>query len=295
MGVFICSLLRTSLNVSRQTRQHRVDAVLLMGGNIRGNRDYPKDAFFSLEALEAEIKYDEVVAVLPMPGWLLAEGIEATHAGDPIPGWMQYDEGVIEQDVKEDGKIVKRVTHVAGKPLEPDRIYRVATKISDLTNGQSPPWTAFFKENSHLIPPKGFYVNIHAELMVHFARTLWLKLWKALDEDCDDPQGCDPEQRLKLLDQTGDGIVTVEEIQLALHRKLGMSIDKREKTLAEFVHSYADQDGDGTVRLVDLEVFGEELASDHEDTYQPVVVQELSPFANMAKTPSMVPPSLVLA
>ena len=62
-----------------------------MGGNIRGNIDeYPKGSYFSLEALEAEIKADEVIAVVKMPGWLLAAGIEATHAGDPIPGWFQY-------------------------------------------------------------------------------------------------------------------------------------------------------------------------------------------------------------
>jgi hypothetical protein len=40
-----------------------------MGGNIRGGQDYEIGSFFSLEALEAEIKSDEVVAVVPMPGW----------------------------------------------------------------------------------------------------------------------------------------------------------------------------------------------------------------------------------
>ena len=48
-------------------------------------------------------------------------GITSTHAGPPIPGWMQYDVGVIEKN--------GHVTHVANAPLEPDRIYRVATKI----------------------------------------------------------------------------------------------------------------------------------------------------------------------
>jgi 2',3'-cyclic-nucleotide 2'-phosphodiesterase (5'-nucleotidase family) len=93
IGKYICSLLRSSLNESRRQRRHQIDAVLLMGGNIRGNADYPDGSFFSLEALEAEIKSDEVVAVVPMPGWLLAEGVSVSHAGDPIPGWMQYDVG----------------------------------------------------------------------------------------------------------------------------------------------------------------------------------------------------------
>ena len=90
MGKYICSLLKSALNVRLRRRTHMADAVILMGGNIRGNIDeYPKGSFFSLETLESEIKADEVVAVVKMPGWLLAAGIEATHAGDPIPGWFQ--------------------------------------------------------------------------------------------------------------------------------------------------------------------------------------------------------------
>jgi 2',3'-cyclic-nucleotide 2'-phosphodiesterase (5'-nucleotidase family) len=65
MGKLICSLLRSSLNVERgRQRNHFVDAVLLMGGNIRGGQDYEKGSFFSLEALEAEVKADEVIGVV---------------------------------------------------------------------------------------------------------------------------------------------------------------------------------------------------------------------------------------
>lgn len=86
MGKFICSLIKSSLNMPRRQRQHQVDAVLLMGGNIRGNAEYPVGSFFSLEDLEAKVKSDEVIGVVALPGWLLAASIEATHAGDPVPG-----------------------------------------------------------------------------------------------------------------------------------------------------------------------------------------------------------------
>ena len=39
------------MNVSRRQRAMKVDAVLLMGGNIRGGTDYPLNAFFSLEGI----------------------------------------------------------------------------------------------------------------------------------------------------------------------------------------------------------------------------------------------------
>eukprot|EP00977_Amphora_coffeiformis_P029654 scaffold42138_cov229-Amphora_coffeaeformis.AAC.1 len=180
MGRLICSMLKSSLEMTRETHETLVDAVILMGGNIRGGEDYPPDAFFSLETLEAEIKADEVIGVVPIPGKVLAEGIEATHAGEPIPGWMQYDDGIQESIMTADG--TPRVTHVAGKPLDPNRIYRVATKISDLCNGQSPPLKEYFTQNPHLLPAKGDYVNIQMELMGFFSRNLWRRLWEAIGD-----------------------------------------------------------------------------------------------------------------
>jgi hypothetical protein len=241
-----------------------------MGGNIRGNADYPIGSYFSMEALEAEIKSDEVVGVVPMPGWLLAKGVEATHAGDPIPGWMQFDEGVHEEYAE--GRPV--VTHVAGEPIDHDRIYRVVTKISDLTNGQSPPWTEYYTSHADLLPPKGAYINLHFALMSYFARNLWRKIWEALslelaenctgywEETC--REECNAKGRLNALDRDGDGVVTVEEMQQGLHELLGYAIDDREMTLAQFVHAFADTTGDGRVTLEDFQRFCDEI----EEMYQ---------------------------
>jgi hypothetical protein len=259
MGKFICSLLKSSMNVSRRQRKHQVDAVLLMGGNIRGNADYELGSFFSLEALEAEVKADEVVAVIPMPGWLLAEGIQVTHAGGPISGWMQYDEGIVE-DYSQHPPVV---THVAHEPIDVNRVYRVATKIADLGNRQSPPLAEYYAKHPELLPPKGAYVNVHAELMGYFARNLWRKLWDAVSyeiaSECNIEDECNAEERLAALDVTGDGVISVEEIQIALRDRLGYSVDDREKSLAEFVHSFADTTGNGQVTRQDLEVFCDEM------------------------------------
>jgi len=263
MGKFICSLLKTSLNTSRKTRKHEIDCVALMGGNIRGNCDYELGSFFSLEALEQEVKSDEVISNVEMPGWLLAKGIEETHTGDPKSGWMQYDEGVQEEIV--DGK--PKVTHVAGEPLQLNRIYRVATKISDLTNGQAPAWKEYFEEHPELLPPKGKYVNINAELMAHFSRNLWQRLWREISREIGETPcaldggdvPCDAAERLAILDRDGTGYVTVEDIQYALKEKLGYSIDKRENTLAKFVHQFADQSGDGRVTKKDFEILCEQM------------------------------------
>lgn len=266
MGTLICSLLSSSLNVSRRQRQHAVDAVLLMGGNIRGGTDYPVGSFFSLEALEAEIKSDETIAVIEMPGSVLAEGIAATHAGDPIPGWMQYDIGVREEYFKDRRPPV--VTHVGGLPIDMDRIYRVATKIGDLTNGQSQPLTVYYKSHPEMYPPKGAYVNIHAELLSYFARNLWRKIWEQISPTisglCSPLEECDPEGRLATLDLDADGVVSIEEIHAALRDVVGLSVHEGERSLAQFVHSFADTDGDGKVSIEDFEIFCEEMPNEYE-------------------------------
>jgi len=272
MGQFICSLLRSSLNVEFRQRAHLVDAVLLMGGNIRGGTDYPKGSFFSLEALEAEIKADETVGVVPMPGWLLSEGVCATHAGDPIPGWMQFDTGVVE-GVDADGKLA--ITHVAGEPIDLNRVYRVATKVGDLTNGQSVPWTEYYTAHPELLPPKGAYVNIHADLMGLFARNMWRKIWEAIapregdlngvPDVCNVEDGCFSEYRLSRLDEDNKGEITVDDVHAALSDVLGLSVDEEEKSLATFIHSFADADGDGRVDLDDFDSFCKQMPTMYEN------------------------------
>mmetsp|Transcript_29069 Transcript_29069/g.64483 ORF Transcript_29069/g.64483 Transcript_29069/m.64483 type:complete len:745 (+) Transcript_29069:159-2393(+) len=309
MGMFLCTLIKDSLNqtLKSEGEEELIDAVILMGGNIRGGEDYMEGSFFSLEMLEAEIKSDEVIGVVEIPGTVLSAGIEVTHAGDPIPGWMQYDEGIREEQ-KKHGSI--RVTAIGGKPIDPKKIYRVATKISDLGNGQSPPFKTYFTAHPELLPSKGSYFNIQTELMGFFARTLFRKLWDfigkkiqpnmekvasspnflaaaASDEITKSPAllaaAADvtgiPEAvlesaaestaketdeilhkvesglRLDILDTSGDGVVSVQEIHAALRDMLGLSVHDDNQTLAEYVHAHADATGNGVVSNEDFEHF----------------------------------------
>ena len=88
MGRMICPILRSALNTKHASDDNAsVDAVILMGGYIRGNSHYPPESFFSLGMLEAEVGGDDSVAVVSMPGWLLSDGIADTHSTGPRPGW----------------------------------------------------------------------------------------------------------------------------------------------------------------------------------------------------------------
>jgi len=286
MGKLICSMLKESLRQSYHAKEDddgsssgseddedrnpflsnkkkkKIDAVILMGGNIRGNEDYPDDAFFSLETLEAEIKPDEVLGFVDMPGHVMAAGIEFTHSGDPRPGWFQYDDGIT-QDPQ-----TKKVLTVGGKPLEPNRVYRVATKIKDLTNGQSPPLKAYYEEHPELLPSKGQYINIHSQLMSFFARGMFRKLWDATTELIPDPEvvaedhshpvnmdRIEGKLRISVLDQDNDGFVSVDDIHVGLRDFLGLSVDDNYKHLARQVHACADITGNGKVSVEDFEIF----------------------------------------
>ena len=301
-----------------------------MGGNIRGGEAYAEGSFFSLEMLEAEVKADEIVGIVPIPGSVLAAGIEHTHAGDPRPGWMQYDEG-IQEERDADGML--RVTTVAGKPIDPERVYQVATKISDLGNGQSLPFKQYFMPRPELLPSKGSYFNIQTELMGHFARILFHRLWEAIgkkikpkmervasspmlrpadlkavqaspirsskatggipgvpvqtspmllsaaadiagipesllkpmtgngggEEAMDEPaqilKKVESGLRLSVLDSSGDGLVSVDDIHSSLRDLLRISTSDENMTLAKFVHDYADVTGNGRVTTEDFAHF----------------------------------------
>jgi Ca2+-binding EF-hand superfamily protein len=113
-------------------------------------------------------------------------------------------------------------------------------------------------------------VNIQAELMSYFARNLWRRIWdllsQHLDEECDvkessnsPEEDCNPELRLETLDKDQDGVVSVDDIQNALQDIVGLSVDSREKSLAEFVHDFADVTGSGRVTLEDFAIFCDEM------------------------------------
>ena len=75
---------------------------------------------------------------------------------------------------------------VAGKPLEKDAVYRIVTKVGDLTNGQSAPFTEYYTAHPEALPPKGNYLNIHSLLMSYFARNLWHRMWENIHADDED-------------------------------------------------------------------------------------------------------------
>jgi hypothetical protein len=85
--------------------------------------------------------------------------------------------------------------------------------------------------------------------MGYFARNLWRKIWEdispTLNGLCEPADECDPEGRLEALHLDKDTILSIDEIHAALRDVVGLMVDEREKSLAQFVHSFADTSGNG--------------------------------------------------
>ena len=105
--------------------------------------------------------------------------------------------------------------------------------------------------------------------MGFFARNLFRKLWDATGERIPDPEEeleemshpappleeIESRWRISILDRNNDGVVSVDDIHCGPRDFLGLSVDSEEKTLAEYIHSYADVAGNGMVTVDDFEYF----------------------------------------
>lgn len=136
------------------------------------------------------------------------------------------------------------------------RIYRVATKIADLTNGQSPPLTEYYSARPELLPQeRDKLINIQHALMAAFARDLWFRIWENIAKYS--PSGCIGEEDMKQLDPDGNGSLSLVEIFEEL-RDIGLKVDEHEMTLARCVFEILDLNRDGKVTMRDLKEFADQ-------------------------------------
>jgi hypothetical protein len=91
---------------------------------------------------------------------------------------------------------------------------------------------------------------------------MWRKIWEAIaPHPCDheSSENCYPERRLAALDLEETGEVSIDDIHSALRDVVRLSVDEEERSLAQFVHSFADADGDGRVTIADFNALCDEI------------------------------------
>jgi 2',3'-cyclic-nucleotide 2'-phosphodiesterase (5'-nucleotidase family) len=186
-GTFVCSRLRDALDA---------DACLFNGGGIRANRGYRERVTYG--DLKAELPFDNEVVVQPLPGRIVRDAVAASRARAPEEsgGFLQVDDRAL---VDEPGHTLVRL---AGEPLDPDRLYRVAI-VRDMLFGldRNEPLIDFARDHAERIVHAGCGREAKMVLVEAFAMSLWETLG-----------GFDA------VDANHDGVVTEPEVEAAVAR-----------------------------------------------------------------------------
>jgi 2',3'-cyclic-nucleotide 2'-phosphodiesterase (5'-nucleotidase family) len=212
MGTMICTRLREAFDA---------DGCLFNGGGIRGAREYSGRLTFG--DLENEVPFDNEIVVAHLSGRVLAEAVASSRANAPAEsgGFLQVDEGMVVD-------AAHRVTRVAGAPLDPERIYRIAL-VRNLFEGmdQVEPLIRFAKEHPEQIPMITSGREVKVVLVSAFSRMLWQQLGG-----------------FEGIDENGDGVVTPEELVNAIARAGGQPPSQM---AARVVLDALDANKDGTI------------------------------------------------
>lgn len=213
VGTMLCSRIRDALGS---------EGCLLNGGGIRGNRVY-KDRF-TYGDLKAELPFENEVTVVQLPGHILREAIAASRALSPAEsgGFLHVDDQMVVDDT---GHVL---TIVAGRALEPNRIYHIAI-MRNLMLGMDhiEPLLNYQTAHPDCLPPEGSGRGIKLVLIDAFSRELWRQLGPFESVDTD-----------------RDGKLSPTEIAAAVSR---VTASPASKITVDFLIRAADQDADSEI------------------------------------------------
>uniref|UniRef100_A0A7S0W998 EF-hand domain-containing protein n=1 Tax=Hemiselmis tepida TaxID=464990 RepID=A0A7S0W998_9CRYP len=228
VGEMVTTLIRQGFRDSYGSTE-ACHGVMMDAGAIRRNFNYPEEyETFTYGDLKKEVPFDSEMVVVSMEGQLVCDAVrvsrERSFRSPPEDwgGYLQLDDGF-----KWD-PATNQVTHINGEPIVADRLYSVGVLALSL-NGMN--------RNQPLID----YANRHPERVpdldaVRHAKDVAVygcstKVWQQLGSFED-------------LDQDGNGMLTVEEVQEAMGRVLRRKVSQ---VAAQNLIDAIDADGSGTV------------------------------------------------
>jgi len=224
MGTFVCTKIRDALNAGIDGDDCHVDCVLFKGANIRGGTDYAWNSKFTLQSLLSETQEEHEVFVFKVPGSCIKVGLRETwkHAG---PGWFQYS-----NDVIVDGEGL--VTHVAGEPIDEDRLYSVGS-IKDLSRSADGPTIGnYLQADKSRIPSPDAGHPVRPLLLRYFAELAWKKMFGAIDKR---KRGRVSIADIKEWDEDGDGTLDKHELKHILRNSSFLDTSEEEDTFIDVI------------------------------------------------------------
>eukprot|EP01125_Pyxidicula_operculata_P002039 TRINITY_DN12000_c0_g1_i1.p1 TRINITY_DN12000_c0_g1~~TRINITY_DN12000_c0_g1_i1.p1 ORF type:complete len:567 (+),score=99.36 TRINITY_DN12000_c0_g1_i1:213-1703(+) len=174
MGTLLCTACKTSLGC---------DAVFLNGGTIRGNKDYTK-GLVTLADVRTELFYDTNILVVDMLGRDVSDIVAYTRRNEGIdeaPYYFHGDDGIVVDKDKH------HVTHIAGKPIVLDMVYKVGFNCDVMLEkvDNVVPLLKWVACNAHNIPPRSSQQPSKILVLKYFGNLLWQKLpaFDSIDKD----------------------------------------------------------------------------------------------------------------
>jgi len=199
-----------------------VDVAMINGGSIKGNKTYP-DGAISLLELKKELPFPTKMVAIDMPGKVLQAAVRQSRAGEgERRSFLQLDDGV---EVAADGDTILTI---AGIAFDEDLSYHVALPRNLLKGAfDIEPLLKYAKSYESLCLDEDSFVPALNLCIIGQAKRLWRQLG-SFDQ----------------LDLNHDGILSREEITIALREKLG---SEPSEIMVDNVISAIDHDSDGTI------------------------------------------------
>lgn len=246
LATFLLTLLRRGLVASG------VELVLLQGGAFRGKAEYAAGQAFTLGDLYAEFGFDTQQAIIELPGDVLAASIaNSRHGEGEKPNYLHADDGCAFD-------AAHRLTHVNGRPFDPERTYCVSIYHFLLTGMNAiEPLVSYVQQRVELPPLDSCLPAKEIALSVcvrdAWARVLRQEGWDTNgDGTVDDAELAAAVRRaFGELDSNADGYISESELRRYLAGGEDATMDVSEALVARLI-ALADTDGDGRISMEEL-------------------------------------------
>jgi Ca2+-binding EF-hand superfamily protein len=223
------------------------DCAVINAGNIRGNAQYAEDkAVLTYSDLKAEFPFDSLVAVVPLPGKVVNEVVAFTRRfallDPPVEKGMfaQLDDGMTWS------RETNRVLTIGGKPLDDEKVYRVAVLYQVALQGIDgvTPLAEYCRahrdDEHHRMPTDeeaehGAIRGAKQILVEHFSRAVWWSVVSAAGFD--------------EIDADKSGTISKQELETALQKHYGYDLGK---LVIDNLMSVANLNGDELIDRTEL-------------------------------------------
>ena len=156
------------------------DCCVLEAGGVRGNATY--EASLTFAHLRAELPFENLMAVVPVDGASLSAFVRDSRDRPDLRSPRGYafflhgDVGLAYCPER------KAVTTVRGEPLDPDRLYTVATCVDlGFGSGKNAAMAAYAARHGDRLPDRDAAIPAKTLVMKYLCRELW-KLLPAFDD-----------------------------------------------------------------------------------------------------------------